>query len=196
MFCNACGTELQPTFNLCPKCGKPVGTMANPGSSAALNRLQKHLPRLAILWIAVGILFLIPSLVILLVGSAARFVVDDNVVGRTLGPVVMSALGGSLFRSRARNPIAVPSAVRHRAGYLYTLGIVGRWWRSGIPATGGYCAECSLALWPMRYWRRIRPFRTMAAPTILHITAPRRILRSVPACFDKGFFSAAVGCRR
>jgi len=24
MFCNACGTELQPTFHVCPKCGKPL----------------------------------------------------------------------------------------------------------------------------------------------------------------------------
>ncbi len=123
MFCNACGTELQPTFNLCPKCGKPVGTMANPGSSAALNRLQKHLPRLAILWIAVGILFLIPSLVILLVGSAARFVVDDNVVGRTLGPVVMSALGGSLLLV-AVGGILVGWGLRNLEPWARTIAVV------------------------------------------------------------------------
>jgi len=71
--------------------------LGNPGNPVACSRLQKHLPTLGILWIAVGVLFLLPSLLILFVGSAARFVVDDNVVGRTLGPVVMSALGGSLL---------------------------------------------------------------------------------------------------
>jgi len=97
MFCNACGTELQPTLNLCPKCGQPVGAMASLGHPVTRSRLQKHLPTLGILWIVVGVLFLLPSLAILFVGSAARFVIDDNVVGRTLGPVVMSALGGSLL---------------------------------------------------------------------------------------------------
>src|SRR6266545_4884112 len=70
MFCNACGTELQPTFNVCPKCGKPVGTIASVGNPATYSRLQKHLPTLGILWIAVGVLFLIPSLAILFVGRS------------------------------------------------------------------------------------------------------------------------------
>jgi hypothetical protein len=34
--------------------------------------------------------------------------------------------------------------------------------------------------------------REIAAPTIRHITAPERILRSVPACTDNGFFSAGL----
>src|ERR1700745_1844793 len=25
MFCNACGSELQPGYNVCPKCGKAIG---------------------------------------------------------------------------------------------------------------------------------------------------------------------------
>ena len=77
--------------------GRGPAGLGNPGNPVACSRLQKHLPTLGILWIAVGVLFLLPSLLILFVGSAARFVVDDNVVGRTLGPVVMSALGGSLL---------------------------------------------------------------------------------------------------
>jgi hypothetical protein len=123
MFCNVCGTELQPTFNLCPRCGKPVGTMANPGSPVALSRLQKHLPTLGILWIAVGVLFLLPSLAILFVGSAAHFVIDDNVVGRTLGPVVMSALGGSLLLV-AVGGILVGWGLRNLEPWARTIAVV------------------------------------------------------------------------
>jgi len=126
MFCNACGTELQPTFNVCPKCGKPVGALSglgNPGSPVACSRLQKHLPTLGILWIAVGVLFLLPSLLILFVGSAARFVVDDNVVGRTLGPVVMSALGGSLLLI-AVGGILVGWGLRNLEPWARTIAVV------------------------------------------------------------------------
>jgi hypothetical protein len=94
LFCNSCGTELQPTFNLCPKCGKPV---AHPVRAMPRSRLRHHLPMLGMLWIVVGVLYLLPSLAILFVGSASHIVIDDNAVARTLGPVIMSALGGSLL---------------------------------------------------------------------------------------------------
>jgi hypothetical protein len=49
------------------------------------------------LWIIVGVLFLLCALPILLVGNVAHFVINDNPFPRMLGPVVMSALGGSLL---------------------------------------------------------------------------------------------------
>ncbi len=30
MFCNQCRTELQPDYNVCPKCGTPVGRPTQP----------------------------------------------------------------------------------------------------------------------------------------------------------------------
>jgi len=63
MFCNRCGTQLQPEFNLCPKCGAPVGAAAVLQSTS--GRLQRHLRILGIFWIAAGVLWIIPSLVLM-----------------------------------------------------------------------------------------------------------------------------------
>ena len=93
MFCTSCGTELQPTFNLCPKCGRPVHGTPPPRRT----RLQHHLPMVGMLWIIMGALFLLCALPILLVGNAAHFVITDNPLAGMLGPVVMSAVGGSLL---------------------------------------------------------------------------------------------------
>ena len=58
MFCDRCGTQLQPGYNLCPKCGKVIGeTLSFPAQS----RLGRHLHTLGILWIVVGAFWLIPS---------------------------------------------------------------------------------------------------------------------------------------
>ncbi|HVI78039.1 MAG TPA: zinc ribbon domain-containing protein, partial [Candidatus Acidoferrum sp.] len=63
MFCNRCGTQLQPSFNLCPKCGAPIGAPA--AISTPSGRLERHLRTLGILWIVIGVLWIIPSLVLM-----------------------------------------------------------------------------------------------------------------------------------
>jgi len=120
MFCNACGTQLQPGFNVCPRCGKPVGAAV---SLVRRSRLQQHLSTLGILWIAVGVLFLVPSLGLLFVGSATHFVVDHNVVARTLGPLVVSAIGGSLLLV-AVGGFLVGWGLRNREPWARTVAIV------------------------------------------------------------------------
>ena len=66
MFCDRCGTQLQPGYNLCPKCGKVIGeTLSFPAQS----RLGRHLHTLGILWIVVGAFWLIPSIVLMTLGS-------------------------------------------------------------------------------------------------------------------------------
>jgi hypothetical protein len=61
------------------------------------SRLQHHLPMVGMLWIVVGVLLLLCALPILLVGNVAHFVINDNPFPGILGPVVLSALGGSLL---------------------------------------------------------------------------------------------------
>ena len=56
MFCDRCGTQLQPGYDLCPKCGKVIAL-----SFPAQSRLGRHLHTLGILWIVVGAFWLIPS---------------------------------------------------------------------------------------------------------------------------------------
>jgi zinc-ribbon domain len=90
MFCNRCGTQLQPDFNLCPKCGAPVGA---PAMVAPSGRLQRHLRTLGILWIIVGVLWVIPSLVLMGISHAPHFMMGDEMFTHAFMPPMMFSLG-------------------------------------------------------------------------------------------------------
>jgi hypothetical protein len=94
MYCNGCGSELQPGYNVCPKCGKVIG---DPVSAVTRSRLQNHLSTLGTLWVVVGVLFLLPALGLFFASSVAHFVIQDNVVARTLGPLLLTIIGGTIL---------------------------------------------------------------------------------------------------
>ena len=94
MYCNGCGSELQPGYNVCPKCGKVIG---DPVSAVTRSRLENHLSTLGTLWVVVGVLFLLPALGLFFAGSVAHFVIQDNVVVRTLGPLLLTIIGGTIL---------------------------------------------------------------------------------------------------
>jgi hypothetical protein len=61
MFCDHCGSPLHPTSKFCSACGKPViplpslsPTLSRPVQSE--DRVRRHINRLAILWLANGVL--------------------------------------------------------------------------------------------------------------------------------------------
>jgi hypothetical protein len=120
MFCNGCGTELQPAFNLCPKCGRPVADVGRPMPP---SRLQHHLPVVGMLWIVVGVLFLLSALPLFFVGSVSHFVIDDNPIAQTMGPIVMSAIGGSLLLV-AVGGILVGLGLRNWEPWARTVAVV------------------------------------------------------------------------
>lgn len=91
MFCNRCGTQLQPDFNLCPKCGAPAGAPAT--IPASTGRLQRHLRTLGILWIVVGVLWIIPSLVLMGFSHAPHFMIGDEMFSHAFMPPMMFSLG-------------------------------------------------------------------------------------------------------
>jgi zinc-ribbon domain len=96
MFCNQCGTQLQPDYNLCPKCGQPVSFAARP--TACTNRLREHVRTLGILWIIVGALFLLPAFAAMTLGTAASmFLPVHNAVAPTVAPFVVFGIGGMLL---------------------------------------------------------------------------------------------------
>ena len=94
MFCNRCGTELQPGFHACSNCGRRVG---DPVRGLAQSRLEGHLRTLGILWMVIGGLFAIPSLLILLVGNSIHFVAHDHEPVAAVLPIVLNIVGGSLL---------------------------------------------------------------------------------------------------
>lgn len=91
MFCNRCGTQLQPDFNLCPKCGAPVGVPATV--PAATGRLQRHLRTLGILWIVVGVLWIIPSLVLMGISHAPHIMIGDEMFSHAFMPPMLFSFG-------------------------------------------------------------------------------------------------------
>ena len=91
MFCNRCGMQLQSDFRLCPKCGAPVGAPAVVPSPA--GRLQRHLRTLGILWIVVGVLWIIPSLVLMGISHAPHLMMGDEIFTHAFMPPMMFSLG-------------------------------------------------------------------------------------------------------
>ncbi|OLE57373.1 MAG: hypothetical protein AUG13_04345 [Chloroflexi bacterium 13_1_20CM_2_59_7] len=60
--------------------------------------MERHLRTLGILWIVVGVLFLIPSIIALAVGSIAHVAIPGSEgMARALGPLVLYLIGGSLL---------------------------------------------------------------------------------------------------
>jgi hypothetical protein len=106
MFCNRCGAALQPDYRVCPKCATPIFGAApeikNP-TMPVQSRLVRHIQALGILWIIVGAFWLIPAIVMLVLGSVAHvFIPFSDAVGRALGPFVLHLMGiGFLFVAAA-----------------------------------------------------------------------------------------------
>ena len=143
MFCDRCGTQLQPGYNLCPKCGKVIGeTLSFPAQS----RLGRHLHTLGILWIVVGAFWLIPSIVLMTLGSVVHIAIPGTEAVARMGPLLMFVLGatflvvgaggicvgwGLLQRQpwartvvdRLGYPGILPPADWHCFGNIHTLGL-------------------------------------------------------------------------
>jgi drug/metabolite transporter (DMT)-like permease len=120
MFCNGCGTGLQPNFIVCPHCGKPVGAQV---SSVTRSRLRSHLSTLGTLWIIAGGFFLLPSLGVFFAAGVAHIAIHDSVVGRALGPLVLTLLGG-IFLLVGVGGILVGVGLRNRESWARVVAIV------------------------------------------------------------------------
>jgi len=86
---------MQPDSQACAHCGRRIG---DPVSAVAQSRLERHLHTLAVLWMAIGGLFLIPSVILMLLGSTFHIVIHDREpFGAAFGPLVLYVIGGSLL---------------------------------------------------------------------------------------------------
>ena len=93
MFCSLCGTEIQPGSAACPSCGRRMG---DPAGAVAQSRLERHLRTLGILWMAIGGLFLIPAVAVMVFGHGIRFVVHNHEPWPDLVQFLICVAGGSL----------------------------------------------------------------------------------------------------
>ncbi len=62
MYCDACGAKLEENQKFCRACGKPVGGPQPVRSAGAAPRVAAHLRVLAVLWIALGVIRVIPAM--------------------------------------------------------------------------------------------------------------------------------------
>lgn len=94
MFCNRCGSPLEPNLVACLKCGRRVG---DPTGAIAQSRLERHLQTLSILWMAISGLFLIPAAGLMIFGRGIHFVLHNRDPLPELFPLLMYLAGSTLF---------------------------------------------------------------------------------------------------
>jgi len=123
MFCNRCGAPVEPDFNLCPKCGTPLSSSAPV--LLAPTKLERHLRVLAILWIAIGALWLVPSLVLMVFSHASRLVVGDEMFARPFMPPLLFSLGSAFLVVAAGGVLVGWGLMRHEGWARTTAIIVG-----------------------------------------------------------------------
>jgi hypothetical protein len=123
MFCNRCGTQLQPSFNLCPKCGAPIGAPA--AISTPSGSLERHLRTLGILWIIIGVLWIIPSLVLMGFSHAPHWMMGDDMLAHAFVPPVMFSLGIVFFIIAAGGVLVGWGLMHHERWARMTAIVIG-----------------------------------------------------------------------
>ena len=124
MFCNNCGAQLQPEFNLCPKCGNPARQAPVTANARAYRtRLERHLRPISILWIIVGALWLIPSGALMLFSHFPRLMMHDEMFTHAFMPHVLFSLG-SVFLLVAAGGILVGWGLMNRERWARTTAII------------------------------------------------------------------------
>ncbi|HUA16049.1 MAG TPA: zinc ribbon domain-containing protein [Verrucomicrobiae bacterium] len=120
MFCNRCGTQMQPDAQVCSNCGRRIG---DPTSAIAQSRLERHLHILAIFWIAVSGLFLIPAVAMLVFAGGIHLVVHGSEPLQGLFPLFLDFAGAS-FLLIAAGGICVGLGLMQRRSWARIAAII------------------------------------------------------------------------
>jgi hypothetical protein len=94
MFCSRCGSPLEPNSVACSHCGRRIG---DPTGAVAASRLESHLRTLAILWIVLSGLFLIPAFILMIFGQTAHFIFRGQDTMPAIFPLLVFIASGSLI---------------------------------------------------------------------------------------------------
>ena len=114
MFCDRCGTELQPGQRFCGSCGKPVGVAVVP--PAPSGRVARHLHLLAVLWFAAS--------AINLIGAVAVFIVANTLFGHSIR--FENALPMQGFLQTLLSSVAGLLFLKALAGFAAAWGLLER----------------------------------------------------------------------
>jgi zinc ribbon protein len=120
MFCNQCGSPLQPDYRVCPKCGNPVQAPV----THTQGRVARHIQTLAILWSIVGGFWLIAAAGMLVLGGVAhRLIPMGETMARILGPFVLHVFGG-IFLLVGAGAFCVGWGLFQRSPWARTVAVV------------------------------------------------------------------------
>jgi len=124
MFCNQCGTQLRPDYNLCPKCGAPVARAAAAPTQRACgqSRLSRHVRTLGTLWIILGALWLIPSAALMTMGHVIHLARLGPFPGEFATPLLFTA--GYVFLLVAALGVCVGWGLMQHQPWARTAAIV------------------------------------------------------------------------
>lgn len=120
MFCNRCGTQTQSDVITCPNCGRQIG---DPVSAIAQSRLERHLHTLGILWMAIGGLFLIPAVLLMVFGRSARFILHGQEPFAPFFPILLYLVGSTMLLLAAGG-VCVGLGLMQRQPWARTAAII------------------------------------------------------------------------
>jgi hypothetical protein len=120
MFCNRCGTATEAGFVVCPNCGRRIG---DPVGGVAQARLERHLRTLGTLWMAIGGLFLVPAVGLMVFGQSLRFMVHEREPWPGMFQLLLVVAGGTLV-ILAAGGICVGIGLTQRRPWARVAGIV------------------------------------------------------------------------
>jgi hypothetical protein len=120
MFCNRCGTEMQPNSIACPNCGRQIG---DPVRGIAQSRLERHLHTLGILWMAIGCLFMFPAIFLMIFGRGAHFVFHGEEPWTGVFPLLLYIASATLV-ILAAGGVCVGLGLMQRQSWARTAAII------------------------------------------------------------------------
>jgi hypothetical protein len=120
MFCNRCGTALPSGSVACLICGRRLG---DPVRAIAQSRLQHHLQTLGILWMAVGGLFLIPAVILMVFSQGIHLVIRSYEQWPSFFPLLLYTASGTMV-VLAAGGVCVGLGLIHRRPWARTTAII------------------------------------------------------------------------
>lgn len=118
MFCDRCGAKLEDSQNFCPNCGKVLGAIP---LMPAQGRIAGHIRLVAIFWLAMSALRLLPGLFLLIMFRPGASVLPPEVPLFVHG--LLQAIG-TLFLCSAVLGIIIAWGLLERQPWARMLAIV------------------------------------------------------------------------
>jgi predicted nucleic acid-binding Zn ribbon protein len=121
MFCDSCGTQVQPGQAVCSKCAKPL-----MGYVQQTNRLEHHVHLLGIFWIVYSVLHGIAGVVLMILANTL------------FGPVGRSDIGAPAFLQPLLSVVGILLIIKGIVGVAAGYGLTQRapWARITIVVLG------------------------------------------------------------